>query len=119
MENTDLKDRTMRFALAIIRLVEGLPYSQANRNIGGQLIRSAASVAANYRAARRGKSRQDFLYKIKVVEEEADESVLWLEMLAETNYPRLIGLEQLTKEAFELTAIFSASAKTLKFGKPS
>lgn len=109
----------MNFAIAVIRLVEKLPYSMVNRHIVGQLIRSATSVAANYRAARRGKSRQDFLYKIKIVEEEADESVFWLEMLAETNQPRPAGLEELTQEAHELTAIFSATAKTLKFGNPA
>jgi four helix bundle protein len=78
------------------------------------LIRCSTSVAANYRAARRGKSRADFLYKIKIVEEEADESVFWLEMLTEINPTNLEGSEDLLQEARELTAIFSASSKTPK-----
>lgn len=90
-----------------------MPYSPSNKKIGNQLLDSGTSVGANYRAACRGKSRADFIYKIKVVEEEAYESLFWLELLIETNPPNML-LDKLYKEADELTAIFTAIAKTSK-----
>ena len=81
--NGDLKGRTRQFALNIINLVQALPSSQTTAVIGKQLLRSATSVGANYRAACRSRSRADFVSKITIVEEEADESAYWLELLSE------------------------------------
>ena len=83
MDEDELKQRTRQFALRVIRLTEALPHSPAGEVIGRQLLRSATSVGANYRAACRGRSRADFVNKIGVVEEEADESHYWLELIVE------------------------------------
>jgi four helix bundle protein len=82
---TDLTGRTKAFALAIIRLVEGLPRSRAVDIIGRQLLRAETSVAANYRAACRARSRREFVAKMGIVEEEADESEFWLEILSDSD----------------------------------
>ena len=79
----DLKDRSKRFALRILKLVNALPNTLSARTIGGQLVRSATSVAANYRAACRGRSNAEFIAKIGIVEEETDESAFWIEMLVD------------------------------------
>jgi four helix bundle protein len=113
MDKNELIQRTKQFALDVITLVNNLVYTPANKKIGSQLLDSGTSVGANYRAACRGKSKADFIYKIKIVEEEADESLFWLELLKETN-PPLELLDKLLKEANELTAIFSSVAKTSK-----
>jgi four helix bundle protein len=81
MSNENLKERTKRFALAIIRLVEKLPPCRTCQLLGGQLVRAGGSVGANYRAACRAKSLADFISKLGTVEEEADESAYWLELL--------------------------------------
>jgi four helix bundle protein len=81
------------------------------------LLRSGTSVGANYRAACRAKSNTDFIYKIQIVEEEADESVYWLELISESNIIRKNRLESILKEANELTAIFTSSGKTAKLKK--
>jgi four helix bundle protein len=113
MNKEELKNRTKRFALAIIKLVDELPNNRAGNTIGGQLIRSGTSVAANYRTACRARSSADFISKITVVEEESDESLFWLEMIEESGIlktnDRLSGLK---REANELTAIFTATGKT-------
>ncbi len=87
MDKNELLNRTKKFALEVINLVNSLQYTPSNKKIGNQLLDSGTSVGANYRAACRGKSKADFVYKIKVVEEEADESLFWLELLKETNPP--------------------------------
>ena len=79
----DLKERTKTFALSILRLVDDLARSRASDVIGRQLLRAATSVAANYRSARRARSRKEFLAKMGIVEEEADESAFWLELMLE------------------------------------
>ena len=79
MNEKDLLQRTKDFALRVIKLVNALPNNPAGRTIGGQLIRSGTSVASNYRAACRGRSKAEFIAKLGIVEEEADESALWLE----------------------------------------
>ncbi len=81
----DLKERTFAFAIAVGKLVQELPYSTVNKAYSSQLIRSASSVGANYRAARRAKSEADFIHKLKIVEEEADESVYFLELIKAFN----------------------------------
>lgn len=115
MDKIELKNRTKKFGVDIIKFVDNLSNTRSNNHISGQLIRSATSVGANYRAALRGKSKPDFLNKIKIVEEEADECIYWLEILEETN-PTIntSDLNRLKKESNELTAIFTAIVKTLK-----
>src|SRR5256885_9551615 len=112
MQNNDLKQRTKKFALGLIKLVESLPRTRTGDVLGRQLLRSATSVAANYRAATRAKSPADFVCKMGIVEEEADESALWLELLsdAQTIAPEKAATH--LKEAGELTAIAVASINT-------
>lgn len=112
MNEADMKKRTKRFALDLIRLVSELPKSVEGRAIGGQLVRSGTSVGANYRAACRGKSKADFVAKLGIVEEEADESCYWLELLIEGKLAEKERSELLLKEANELTAIIVSSRKT-------
>ena len=114
MDSDDLKKRTKQFGLRIIRLVESLPNSQTATVIGKQLLRCATSVGANYRAACRGRSKADFIAKLGIVEEEADESIYWLEMLVEAKVvePNLVA--ELLAEANELTAIIVSSRITAK-----
>ena len=114
MNSDELKDRTKRFALAIIRLGKKLPKSKAADIIYGQLVRAGTSVGANYRSSCRARSRADFISKIGIVEEEADESQYWLEMLADSGILKREDVWPLIKEADELTRIFTASGRTAK-----
>ncbi|MEJ5225114.1 MAG: four helix bundle protein [Anaerolineales bacterium] len=114
MNEDELKNRTKAFALMVIDFCETLPKKYAAEAIAKQLIRSSTSVAANYRAACRGRTSPDFANKLGVVEEEADESLFWLEMLRDANLASGEKLNTLLKEADELTAIFTASHKTAK-----
>jgi four helix bundle protein len=109
-----LKKRTKRFAIEIVRLFRTLPRTDEARVIGRQLLRSATSVAANYRSVCRARSRPDFISKVGVVVEEMDETVFWLEMLCETSIVPAQRLASLSKEAGELFAIFAASQLTVK-----
>ena len=106
-----MKQRTKKFALRILDLADALPHSRSGNVIAGQIVRSGTSVAANYRALCRAKSRADFVNKTSIVEEEADESCFWLELLIDRGLlsDRRV---QLLREANELTAIFVASRKT-------
>ncbi len=110
----NLKDRTKKFALRVIRLVESLPKGRTADVIGRQLLRSATSVAANYRAACRARSTADFVAKMGIVEEEADESIFWMELLADASIVEKRLLEGLVKEAGEILAIVVSSIKTAK-----
>jgi four helix bundle protein len=114
MRTEELKLRTKQFALRVIKLVETLPKNKIGDVLGKQILRSATSVAANYRAACRARSKADFISKIAIVEEEADESLFWLELIAESGLMNTERLKDLTKEADELTAIFTATGKTAK-----
>ena len=114
MDSDDLKRRTKRFALRIIRLVESLPKEQTSDVIGKQLLRSSTSVGANYRAACRAKSTADFISKMGTVEEEADESLYWMELLIEAKIVKPVKLESLMNEADELLAITVVSINTAK-----
>ena len=105
----DLLDRTKAFALRIIALVDALPATPAGRVIGNQILRSGTSVGANYRSCQRGKSRADFIAKLAIAEEEADESVYWLELLAESSILPSERLLPLLTEAREITAILTSS----------
>ncbi len=109
-----LRDRTKRFALLVIRLCQALPRSQASTVITRQLLRSATSVGANYRAVCRARSTADFVSKLGIVLEEADETLFWLELLADGGVAHPDKTAPLRKEANELVAIFVASLRTAK-----
>lgn len=98
----------------MIRLVDSFPPNRSAEVIGRQLLRSATSVGANYRAAKRGRSSAEFRAKLGVVEEEADETVYWLELLAESGYVNPKLLDDLLREANEITAMVVASIKTAR-----
>ena len=117
MNAEGLKSRSKRMALDVITLVEKLPKSQTTDVIGKQLVRSACSVAANYRAACKARSRPDFINKLGVVEEEADETLFWLEMLVDSGKSSSVDQESLMKEVKELAAIFAASRITARRNK--
>jgi len=110
----DLRERTKTFALRIVRLYRSLPRKTEARTLGNQLLRSGTSVGANYRAACRSRSRNEFIAKIGIVLEEADETVYWLELLKDAGIIRAEKLGALIKEANELTAIFVASLRTAR-----
>ncbi|HPF03944.1 MAG TPA: four helix bundle protein [Bacteroidales bacterium] len=118
MNKEDLKNRTKKFALMIIRIVEELPNTKAGNAIGNQLIRSGTSVAANYRTACKARSNADFISKITVVEEEADESLFWLELIEESGLLKKEIIEKVKREADELTAIFTSAGKTARLKNP-
>lgn len=112
MKSEELKHRTKQFALRVIRLTDALPKKRSSEVLGRQVLRSATSVAANYRAACRAKSRADFIAKMGTVEEEADETAFWLELISESALLPAEKLAELLKEAGELTAITVASIRT-------
>jgi four helix bundle protein len=114
MTPDEFKRRTKRFALAIIALAGTLPRTEAARIIGGQMVRSGTSVGANYRAACRARSRAEFSSRLAVTEEEADETLYWLELLEESGLVKGERVKGLMTEANELVAIFVASRKTAK-----
>ena len=114
MNQEEMKRRTKDFALRIIRLVSALPKNVVADVIGRQIVRSGTSVAANYRAACRAKSRADFVAKIGTVEEESDETAFWLDLLAESELVPRPKLDALLKEADEITAIVVASIRTAR-----
>ena len=110
----DLKDRTKRFALGVIRFCSALPVKPEFRVIGGQLLRAGTSVGANYRAACRSKSKADFINKLSIVEEEADESEYWLELAENLSGANREELVRLKSEAGQLVAIMVQSKKTAR-----
>ena len=110
----DLRVRTKQFALRVLRLYRSLPCRDEARVIGKQLLRSGTSVGANYRAACRARSKAEFIAKMGIVLEEADEAVFWLELLREGGIVDPKKLHNLVNEAEELTAIFVASLRTAK-----
>lgn len=110
----DLRDGTKEFALDIIRLCSRLPQNQEFWIIGKQLSRSASSVGANYRSACRAKSKADFIAKLSTVEEEADESIYWMELLQELVVGQDEELRRLRDEADQLVAIVVSSKKTAR-----
>ncbi|HTM93977.1 MAG TPA: four helix bundle protein [Flavisolibacter sp.] len=114
MDRITLQNRTKQFHIDVIRLCEDLPRNAAGFETAKQVIRSAGSVGANYRATVRAKSKADFIYKIEVVLEEADESMYWLEVIRDSKLITGAEIDRLIKEANELTAIFAATDKTAK-----
>lgn len=114
VDKEELKMRTKQFVLRVVRLVEALPRGRTADVLGRQLLRSGTSVGANYRAACRAKSTADFLSKMGTVEEEADESLYWMELLIEAGIVKADLLESLMKEGDELLAITVASIITAR-----
>ena len=114
MDEKAFKDRTKKLALQIIELVEELPNRRTADVIGRQLLRSGTSVGANYRSACRGKSTADVLSKLAIVEEEADESVYWMELLVEADIIPKSRVTDLMRETNEIVAMTVASIKTLR-----
>ena len=112
VRKADLKARTKQFALRVMKMVDALPRTIQGRTIAKQIIRSATSVAANYRAACRARSRAEFIAKIGVVEEEADESCFWLELIIDSGLLTEERIRPLLSEAGELVAIMAASRKS-------
>jgi four helix bundle protein len=112
MSPDELKVRTKQFALRIIKLVGALPKNVEGRAIASQLVRSGTSVAANYRAACRARSRTEFVAKLGVVLEEADETQLWLELIIDSDLLSVRRVEPLLRAAGELVAIFVTSRKS-------
>lgn len=119
MDSKELKQRTKQFALRCIKLAQALPNTPLGRHIGGQLIRSSTSVAANYRAACLAQSKAGFIAKLSIVVEEVDESLFWLEIIVEQELLSKPKVEPLMQEADELTAIFISTRKTARKNRPS
>lgn len=117
MTKDELIRRTKEFAVRIVKLVNALPETTAGRAIGSQLIRSGTSVAANYRAACRGRSKAEFIAKLGIVEEEADESAFWLEMIIDCKLMKESLVSDLLREAGEITAIMASSKMTARSRK--
>jgi four helix bundle protein len=110
----DLKKRTKAFALRVLKLVDALPKTAAGRALASQIVRSCTSVAANYRAACRARSTSDFIAKMGIVEEEADETLFWLELREESGLVPAAKLTAIKGEVDELIAIAVASIKTAR-----
>jgi four helix bundle protein len=113
----DLKERTQALALRVIRLARTLPNTPEGWIMAKQVLRSATSVGANYRSAQRGKSKADFIAKLAVAEEEADETCYWLELIIKAELLPRKRVEPLLHEAMEITAILTAAGKTAKQNK--
>jgi four helix bundle protein len=110
----DVRNRTKAFAVRVVKVYRSLPYRSDAQVLGKQLLRCGISVAANYRAACRSRSKAEWIAKIGIVVEEADESVFWLEMLSDCEIVPLQGVETLLQEAHELSALFTASQRTAR-----
>jgi four helix bundle protein len=119
MDKSELLDRTRKFAIKVFKLVNQLPKSKATDVVSYQLLKSASSVAANYRAVNRAKSKADFGNKLNIVLEEADESNFWLTFIADVGLLKMDNeeLNFLIKESDEFIAIFTASIKTINNSK--
>jgi four helix bundle protein len=114
MDQAQLKQRTKQFGLRIIRVIQSLPKDPVAQVIGKQLLRSGTSVGANYRASGRAKSRADFVFKLSIVEEECDESLYWMELLAEAGIVSEPLLKPLMAEGDEILSIIVASIITAR-----
>jgi len=113
MDEKELKQRTKRFALETIKLVEKLPPGVVAQTIGRQIVKAGTSVGANYRSACRGRSRAEFAAKLGIVEEEADESAFWMEVIIEAGLLERTLVQPLLDEAEELVAIMVSSRKSV------
>ena len=114
MTREEMKNRTKTYANRVVKLCSALPNNWIARTLGKQLLRSGTSVGANYRAVCRAKSTPDFINKLRIVEEECDESLFWMELLVENNLIKPARLVPLMKETDELLAIIVSSSKTAR-----
>ena len=114
MTPEELRSRTKKFALRVVKLYRSLPRTPDAQVMGRQLLRCGTSVAANYRASCRARSKAEFASRVGIVVEEADESGFWLEMLVEADIVKAPLLEDLLRESKELTAIFTATVRSVK-----
>ena len=112
--NDEFRERTKKFALRIIKLCHTLQREDISRTIGKQLLRSGTSVGANFRSATRARSKKEFISKLSIALEEADESIYWMELLIESGTIKKPKLIPLINEALELTKIIAVSLKTSK-----
>lgn len=119
MDAEEFRKRTKMFALRVIRLVEALPKTTVGNIVGRQLLRSATSVGANYRAVCRARSRADFVAKMKIVEEECDESLHWIDLLVESGQVDRALLQDLKQEGTEILSMVVASIKTARSRRQS
>ncbi len=110
----ELQERAKRFAVDVVRTIDPLPYRRSTDILGKQIVRSATAVGANYRAACRARSKAEFVAKMHTVQEEADETQYWIELLHESGAIAENDYRRLLSEAGELTAIFTASEKTAR-----
>jgi len=117
MNANEMKKRTKAFALAVIHLVQRLPNTGTSRVLGNQLLRCGTSVGANYRASCRAKSQADFIAKMGIVEEEADESMYWMELLVEAGLVQMNEVTELVDEANQIVAIIVSSINTARGNK--
>ena len=118
MTESEFKERTKGIALRIIKLVQSLPKNWIAETIGKQLLRSGTSIGANYRAACRAKSTADIINKLAIVEEEADESMFWIDLLIESEIVPQTKLEKLYNDINEIVAMTVSSIRTLKSKNP-
>jgi four helix bundle protein len=118
MTEQEMLSRTKKFSLRVVKLVAALPNNNAGRGIGFQLLKAGTSVGANHRSACRGRSKAEFIAKLGIVEEEADESEFWLELIMESGLMTAKKVKPLHQEASEITAIIAASRKTAKSNNP-
>ena len=112
MNEPQMKNRTKQFALRVLKMADALPTNRSGNVIANQIVRCSTSVAANYRALCRAKSRADFINKTSIVEEEADESGFWLELVVDAGLMTAARVKPLLDEASEITAMLVASRKT-------
>ena len=117
MPRDEMKHRTRAYANRIVKLCSALPGDWIARTLGKQLLRSGTSVGANYRAVCRAKSNSDFIHKLRIVEEECDESLFWMELLVDNHIVKASRLNALMKETNEILAIIVSSAKTARSSK--
>ncbi len=114
MTENQFKEKTKQIALRVMRLVDALPRSLAANTIGKQLLRSGTSIGANYRSACRGKSRADMLHKLSIVEEEADESLYWIELLVDAQLVAQKRVAALRDDIGEIVAMTVTSIRTMR-----
>jgi four helix bundle protein len=114
MTRDEMKQRTKVYANRVVKLCSALPANWIAQTLGKQILRRGTSVGANYRAVCRAKSGSDFIHKLRIVEEECDESLFWMELLVDNNLVKAARLQSLMKEADEILAIVVSSAKTAR-----
>jgi len=119
MTREEMKERTKQYALRVIKAVQSLPNDRVANVLGSQFLRAGTSVGANYRAACRAKSTADFINKLKIVEEEGDESLSWMELMVESGITTPQKLGALMREGDEIVSIIVSAIKTTRSGAGS